>query len=90
MSRLLQEAKKHFEQAAQAHTLTFHDIEGTVSGRRARGLELDGEKAKVTLLAVDHDRGIYVVLLVIAKDADQNERDAGAFIFEQIRIIEDQ
>jgi len=65
-------------------------LAGTISGHRARGFRLSTEAAEMKLFAIDHDRGIYVLVTVLANNAEPQDREALQFIFEHLQIVEDE
>lgn len=68
------------DDAQPAETLT-----GSVDGRKALGVRSRRAGRTATVFVVDHDRGIYVLLLDAATDADQLLLD---FIFARLRFTE--
>jgi hypothetical protein len=45
-------------------------VEGTVSGRKAVGYQVQTQEGSFTVFAVDHDRGIYLITLASRTAAD--------------------
>ncbi len=61
-------------------------IEGRVDGRQALGFRDSANGKTATAFVVDHDRGIYVIVMKATTPQEQATLD---FIFARIRLLED-
>lgn len=85
---LLEKTRQYFKKMAPEMEPQY--LTGTISGHAAQGFRATANNRTLTVFTVDHDRGIYVVLLVINKNATEQEREILDFIFQRLQIIEDE
>ncbi len=85
--RLLDQVEKKFN--ADHVGTTVRNIEGTVSGHKVRGIQAQKDGAEFNAFFLDVDRGVYLIVLYIGATATDSEREAAQFMFERLKIMED-
>jgi len=85
--RLLDQVEKRFN--ADNVGTTVRNIEGTVSGHKVRGIQAQKDGAEFNAFFLDMDRGVYLIVLYLGATATESEREAARFMFERLKIMED-
>jgi hypothetical protein len=73
IAKPLAEAREYVER--KGATGRLQDLEGTVSGHKAVGFRLETREGTFTVFAIDHDRGIYVLIMSCRTPEGQAQLD---------------
>lgn len=82
--KVLEDAQKYAE--ARQKSAAAEPLEGKFNGHRAVGYRIRDAAGTITVFAIDHDRGIYLLILTSRSTANQQTLD---FILERLLFIEE-